>query len=224
MKHRNDGDTKCNLYARYSHERLVTGTEGLGNKRTNEDYPNNRIVEIGQNTEKSSGDLLSYRLQQLMLIWKNFQKSESLLIAAQNTAIKTKHIKARIDKSHQNSRRRLCGERDETINKVISESSKLAQKEYKTRHDWVGKVIHWELCKKLKFDHTNKWYNDNPESVLKNETHKLLWDFDIQTDHLITARRPDPIIINKKKRTCMIVDFAVPADHRVEFKECEKKD
>ena len=29
---------------------------------------------------------------------------------------------------------------------------------------------------------------------------------------------------NKKKRTCKIVDFAVPADHRIKLKECEKKD
>ena len=34
--------------------------------------------------------------------------------------------------------------------------SKIAQKEYKTRHDWVDKVIHWELCKKLKFDSSKK--------------------------------------------------------------------
>ena len=27
-----------------------------------------------------------------------------------------------------------------------------------TRHDWVGKVVHWEMCKKFKFEHTNKWY------------------------------------------------------------------
>ena len=39
----------------------------------------------------------------------------------------------------------------------------------------------------------------NPASVLENATHKLLWDFNIQTDHLIPARRPDLIIINKKK-------------------------
>ena len=38
----------------------------------------------------------------------------------------------------------------------------------------------------------------NPASVLENNTHKLLWDFDIQTDHLISARRPDLIIIKKK--------------------------
>ena len=55
-------------------------------------------------------------------------------------------------------------------------------------------------------------------------THKLLWDFNIHMDHLIPARRPDLIIINKKKRTCKIVDFAVPADHRLKLKECEKRD
>ena len=63
----------------------------------------------------------------------------------------------------------------------------------------------------------------NPASVPENETHKLLWDFEIQTDHLISARRSDLLIINKKKRTCKIVDFAVPADNRVKLKESEKK-
>ena len=68
-----------------------------------------------------------------------------------------------------------------------------------------------------------------PTPVQENATHKLLWDFNIQTDHLISARRPDLIIINKKekekkKRTCKIVDFAVPADHRIKLKECEKRD
>ena len=62
----------------------------------------------------------------------------------------------------------------------------------------------------------------NPEPVL--ETHKLFWDFVLQTDHLILARRPDLIIINKKERTSRIVDLPVPADHRVKLKECEKRD
>ena len=67
----------------------------------------------------------------------------------------------RIDKTQQNS-----GDRDKTINH-ISECSKLAQKEYKTSHDGVGQVIHWEMCKKLKFDHANKWYVHNQAPVLK---------------------------------------------------------
>ena len=64
----------------------------------------------------------------------------------------------------------------------------------------------------------------NPASVLENDTHKLLLDFDIQTDHLIPARRPDLIVINKKKRTCKIGNFAVPANHIIKLKKSEKKD
>ena len=46
-------------------------------------------------------------------------------------------------------------------------------------------------------------------------------------DYLISARRSDLIIISKKKKKkkiCKIVDFAVPADHRIKLKECEKRD
>ena len=52
----------------------------------------------------------------------------------------------------------------------------------------------WEMSKEFNFDHTNKWY-----------MHNL-------------------IIINKRQRTCKIVDFAVTADYRIKLKECEKKD
>ena len=90
-----------------------------------------------------------------------------------------------IDKTQQNSKRRLCGDGDETINHIISEFSKLSQKSYKARHDLVGKVINWEMCKKFKFDHANKWYMYNPAPVPENNTHKLLWDFEIQTLYLI---------------------------------------
>ena len=113
--------------------------------------------------------------------------------------MRTNHIKARIHKMQQNSKYRLCGDRDETINHIIRECSKLAQKEYKTRHVWVEKVIHWEMFKKLKFHHTNKWYMHKLASVLENETSKLRWDFEIQTDRLISARWPDLVIINSKK-------------------------
>ena len=73
----------------------------------------------------------------------------------------------RIDKTQQNSKCMLFNARDETINNIISECSKLAQKEYNTTHDWVCKVIHWEMSKKFNFDYTNKWYMHNPAPVLK---------------------------------------------------------
>ena len=107
------------------------------------------------------------------------KETESLLIAVQVNAVRTNYIKAKIANTQQNCKSWLCGDRDETDNHIISECSKLAQKEYKTRYDWVGKVIHWELCKRLKFDHAPKWYMHKSKFVLENETHsqgRYTWD------------------------------------------------
>ena len=47
-----------------------------------------------------------------------------------------------------------------------------------------------------------------------------MWDFSIQTDHVIEARRLDLVVVDKKARSCKIIDFAVPGDSRIE----EEKD
>ena len=39
----------------------------------------------------------------------------------------------------------------------------------------------------------------NQASVLENETHTFLWDFDKQTDHLNSARRPAELIVKLKE-------------------------
>ena len=57
MEHEIDCDTSCNWCTRYSHQRIDTGTGGLGNKRASRDYSNNSIIEFDQNTEKNPGDL-----------------------------------------------------------------------------------------------------------------------------------------------------------------------
>ena len=35
-----------------------------------------------------------------------------------------------------------------------------------------------------------------PDSVVKNETHEIIWDFEIQTDPLIPTRRSELVIVN----------------------------
>ena len=49
-----------------------------------------------------------------------------------------------------------------------------------------------------------------------------MWDFSIQTDHVIEARRPDLVVVDKKERSCKTIDFAVAGDSRIEEKEKEK--
>ena len=46
-----------------------------------------------------------------------------------------------------------------------------------------------------------------------------MWDFRIQTDHVIEVWRPDFVVAEKKRRTCKIIDFAVPGNSRIEEKE-----
>ena len=55
-----------------------------------------------------------------------------------------------------------------------------------------------------------------PECVLENETHKIIWDFDIQTDHIISVREPGIVLI-KKKIMCHLVNFVAAADHRIKI-------
>ena len=43
----------------------------------------------------------------------------------------------------------------------------------------MEELIYWELFKRLKFEHANKWYMHKPESVLENKKHKILWNFKI---------------------------------------------
>ena len=78
----------------------------------------------------------------------------------------------------------------------------------------------------------NNCYIHNPESILENEMHNLLWDFVIKTTHLISPRRSYFAIAKKKKkgkkkqktRTCRIVNCGVPVIHIIKLKESQKKD
>ena len=119
-----------------------TGTGGIRNNRTSGDHPNYSIVEIGQNTKKSPGDLRRLVVtqtlvkdRQLTLMWKILKvqnnkkkkETESLLIAAQDNAIRTNYVNARIDQTQQNIYW-LYGDKDEIINYIIGKCSKFGQK------------------------------------------------------------------------------------------------
>ena len=90
---------------------------------------------------------------------KKKKKKTIKIIATQNN----NYIKAKIVNTQQN---RKCRLRDDG-----NECNKLAQKEYKSRHDGAGNVICWELCKRLKLDHVVKWYMHKHEFGLEKMRH-----------------------------------------------------
>ena len=150
--------------------------------------------------------------------WRWMRKSDlkgctkALICSALEQSIRTNYIKCNIDKTAESLLCKMCGTRNETISHIVSEYGKPAQKEYKQKHDSVGRYVHWQFCEKLGFNRARLWYEQEPESVVENENFKILWDFTIQCDHMIEARRQDIGVADKVKKKTMIIDVAIPRD------------
>ena len=149
-------------------------------------------------------------------------QTESLLCAEQEQALRTNYLKFHIDKTANSPLCRICGNKGETVQHIICECEKLAQKEYKRRHDNVAKRLHSDLCKKNGLKCNEKWYAHEPDGVVENDDIKLLWDFNIQCDNMIEARRPDIVILHKKEWKYLIEDVTVPGDCSVNKKKKKK--
>ena len=100
---------------------------------------------------------------------------------------------------------RLCHNKSETIDHVLSGCSKLSQSEYKRRHDNVAAAIHWSMCRKYLIPCNDKWFEHRADKVEDSAEVKLLWDFHMQSDHVIEAGRPDMVLVKKKEATAVIV-------------------
>ena len=94
-------------------------------------------------------------------------------------------------------------------------SEKLAQNENKRSHGNVARIIHWKLCNKYNLKRSEKWYEHAPEGAVENEEGKILWDVMIQCNRDIKVRKPDIVVVNKNKRSCAIIDIAIPGAIRV---------
>ena len=121
----------------------------------------------------------------------------------------------------------MCHQANETISRIVSRCTKLAQAEYKTTHDnYVAIAAHGDLTGKCGFQQADKfldkWFEHEPESVLENEKYKLRWDCNIQTDHHVKVRRSDLVVVKKTGKMCQIDDVAILVDTAVREKQQKK--
>ena len=99
---------------------------------------------------------------------------------------------------------------------------KLAQTEYLKRHNAVAAVIHKAICDDYNIETVKQIWLHHPEAVTETEKVKILWDYEIRTDRIIPARRPDIVVLDKEERKLTIIDVAVPSDANIKEKETEK--
>ena len=151
-------------------------------------------------------------------------ETKAMLCAAQELAIRTNCVKHKVYKIAQSPLCRMCDKKSETISHIVSECEKLAQKEYKRRHDNVAKIVHWRLCGKYNLKRSEKWYERAPEGVVENEEVKILWDVMIQCDREIKAKKTDIVVVNKNERRCAIIDIAIPGEELVKKRRKKLRD
>ncbi|XP_031563644.1 uncharacterized protein LOC116299153 [Actinia tenebrosa] len=109
-------------------------------------------------------------------------ETEGLIIAAQDQTLPTRYYENKIMGKDVNTKCRICGDYDDTVDHIISGCPVL---------------VHWKLCKQYGFTVCIKWYEHEPEKVMDNDTATILCDMQVHTDRTITANRPDIIVKNK---------------------------
>ena len=142
-------------------------------------------------------------------------ETESEIVAAQDQALQTKYYATKLLNTETNSKCRLCQQFDETIDHLISACVILTKEQYIKRHDRVSAQLHFNLCKETGVQLDKKhWYEHVPTSVETSQGGNvtILWNQQIQTDRTIPNNKPDIIIHNDEKGTCMLIDVAFSGD------------
>ena len=125
------------------------------------------------------------------------------MLSAAQQALSTNSVRKIYHKDVSN-KCRLCGTHLENGLHIVSGCSILVQKDYKRRHDKVCLNIHWAICKKYGVKVCERWYEHKVESVIENDTVKILWDVHIQVDRQIEHRRTDIVVMEKTTSKCLI--------------------
>ena len=123
-----------------SKERLITAVSNSTDyTRTNITTKSWKLKQEEKNCADISSDKLAKSHTRRRQHENLLREPKSLWIVVENNAIRTNCFKSKIDSEQKNSKYRLCGIIDGMINHIISEPSKLAPKEFKTRHGRKGR-------------------------------------------------------------------------------------
>ena len=72
--------------------------------------------------------------------------TEGLIIKAEDQSLPTKNYQVSI-KNASNPICKLCEQKIESVDNIVSSCTIKTLIEYKERHDKIGRYIHWKICK-----------------------------------------------------------------------------
>ena len=144
-----------------------------------------------------------------------WNQAEDLIVAAQDQALKTKYMQAKIIKNGADPNCWIYGRFQETVDHIISECPELAKTEYGHRQNKAAAFVHWNICRNFDVKVPDKWYEHHQKAT-------ILWDLPVHTDREIKANRRDIILKCKDERSCLLINIAIPTDKNISIKVTEK--
>ena len=148
-------------------------------------------------------------------------ETESETVAAQDQALQTKYYATKMLNTETDSKCRLCQQLDETTDHIISACSMLAKEQYIKKDMTVCAQLHFNICQEtgVQLDKRHQWQKLVETRPGGKAT--ILWNQQVQTDRNI-PNKPDIIIRDNEKGTCMLIEVAISGDRNVIKKEAEK--
>jgi hypothetical protein len=71
-------------------------------------------------------------------------------------------------------------------------------------------------------ERTDKWHTHTHKSVCEREDVTVSWIKAVHTGRDVMANGPDIIIKNRREKTCILIDVAIPVDGNVMQMKVEK--
>lgn len=150
-------------------------------------------------------------------------ETEGFILAIQDKVIRTKNYEKHILKVGIEDKCRKCNTIGETIEHITGGCALLAKDAYLGRHNSVAAIIHQRIASNSKLlGKITPYYKYEPASVLENGQFTLYWDRPIITDRHIKNHRPDIVLIDRVKKSGIIIDVAVPLTKNLITTENEK--
>ena len=95
------------------------------------------------------------------------------------------------------------------------------QSQYTNRQNKVKGYIHWTIYKHMEIQVTDKSYEHIPERVINANGTTIVWNVSVITGRTILANQPDIVWSDKKEKTYLLINTAIPDDSNVNTKETE---
>ncbi len=76
----------------------------------------------------------------------------------------------------------------------------------------MGLRVYWELCGQYGIGRSEKWYEEVPDTVRRSgdRQFEIWWDRYVETTVKLDHNRPDVVLLNRRDKECLIVEFSVP--------------